>query len=259
MTVLDDIIFDKRQEVTALKARFNLASVKQLVKQLPPPRDFLKAFPRGQMSLIAEIKKAAPSSGVLAQHFEPASLARAYEESGAAALSVLTDWKYFQGKLEYLKAAKDPTTIPVLRKDFIIDETQIYESRINGADAILLIAAVLTPDQLGSFLKLAHSLKLQCLVEIRDEAEAEAVLKTEARIVGINNRDLKTFQVDIRTTMDLLAKYPELKQRLVVSESGIHSAGQVRQLKAAGVSAILVGTSLMTSPDIGAKVRELLG
>jgi len=259
MTVLDDIIEDKRQEVTALKARFNLASVKQLVKQLPPTRDFLKALPRGRMSLIAEIKKASPSAGVLAGHFDPASLAKAYEESGAAALSVLTDEKYFQGKLEYLKAAKDPTTIPVLRKDFIIDETQIYESRINGADAILLIAAVLGPEQLKKYLDLAHSLKLACLVEVRDAAEAEAVLGTGARIIGINNRDLKTFQVACRTTLDLLGKLPELKQRIVVSESGIHSAEQVRQLKAAGVSAILVGTSLMTSPDIGAKIRELLG
>ncbi len=259
MTVLDDIIFDKRQEVTALKARFNLASVKRLVKQLPPTRDFLKALPRGALSLIAEIKKASPSAGVLTQHFEPASLAKTYEESGAAALSVLTDEKYFQGKLEYLKLAKDPTTIPVLRKDFIIDEAQIYESRINGADAILLIAAVLTQEQLSSYLKLAHSLKLHCLVEVRDEAEAEMALKTDAKIVGINNRDLKTFRVDFRTTLDLVGKFPELKKRVVVSESGISSSEQVRQLSAAGVSAILVGTSLMTSPDIGAKIRELLG
>lgn len=259
MTVLDDIIFDKRQEVTALKARFNPGRIKGLLKELPAPRDFLKALPRGRMSLIAEIKRASPSAGVLAPHFDPASLAKTYEESGAAALSVLTDEKYFSGKLEDLKAAKDPTTIPVLRKDFIIDEAQIYESRIGGADAILLIAAVLSPEQLKNYLELAHSLKLDCLVEIRDRAEAETVLKTEARIVGINNRDLRTFRVDCRTTLGLLGEFPELKRRVVVSESGLASAGQVRELRAAGVSAILVGTSLMTSPDIGAKIRELLG
>jgi len=258
MTVLDDIIEDKRQEVTALKARFNRTAVKKLVAQLPPTRDFLKALPRGRMSLIAEIKKASPSAGVLAARFEPASLAEAYEESGAAALSVLTDEKYFQGKLEYLKAAKDPTTIPVLRKDFIIDETQVYESRVNGADAILLIAAVLAPEQLNSYLQLAHSLELGCLVEIKNESEAEAVLRTDAKIVGINNRDLKTFKVDFQTTLNLMKKFPELKKRIVVSESGIGSAEQVRELKAAGVSAILVGTSLMQSPDIGAKIKDLL-
>jgi indole-3-glycerol phosphate synthase len=259
MTVLDDIIFNKRQEVTALKARFNVDKIKAMVKQLPAPRNFLKALPRGKMSLIAEIKKASPSAGVIADRFEPAYLAKTYEESGAAALSVLTDEKYFQGKLAYLTAAKDPTTIPVLRKDFIIDETQIYESRINGADAILLIAAVLTAEELNNYLRLARSLKMSCLVEIREGAEAEMVLKSDARIIGINNRDLQTFKVDLQTTFDLLMEYPDLKKRLVVAESGIGSVEQVRKLKAAGVSAVLVGTSLMQSQDIGAKVRELMG
>lgn len=259
MTVLDDIIFNKRQEVTALKARLNVEKVKAMVKQLPAPRNFLKALPHGRLSLIAEIKQASPSSGLIAGHFEPAYLAKTYEENGAAALSVLTDGKFFRGSLDDLKAAKDPTTIPVLRKDFIIDEAQIYESRIAGADAVLLIAAVLDDCQLNDYLKLARSLKMSCLVEVREAAEAERVLKTDAKIIGINNRDLATFKVDLQTTFDLLAKYPELKKRIVVSESGIAAAEQVRELKTAGVSAILVGTSLMKSPDIGAKVRELMG
>ncbi|MBN3033834.1 MAG: indole-3-glycerol phosphate synthase TrpC [Candidatus Saganbacteria bacterium] len=259
MTVLDDIIADKRREVAALKARGGPGKLETLVGQLPAPRDFLAALPRGRMSLIAEIKKASPAAGVLAERFEPAALARAYEEGGAAALSVLTDGKYFQGKLADLKAAKDPTTIPVLRKDFIIDEAQLYESRINGADAVLLIAAVLAPAQLKNYLELAHRLRMPCLVEIRDGAEAERALKAGARLIGINNRDLKTFKVDFRTTLDLLAKYPELKKKVIVSESGIIAAEQVGELRAAGVSAVLVGTSLMTSPDIGKKIRELLG
>ena len=259
MTILDDIVFDKRQEVTALKARLNLKHVEQMVKDLPPTRNFFKALPHGKMSLIAEIKKASPSAGVIAQRFEPTFLAKTYEESGAAAISVLTDGKYFQGKLDYLKEAKDPTTIPVLRKDFIIDEAQIYESRIAGADAILLIASVLDDCQLKDYLALARSLKLSCLLEVRDEAEAKRALQTDARIIGINNRDLATFKVDFRTTKNLLARLPELKKRVVVSESGIASAEQVKELHAAGVSAILVGTSLMKSPDVGAKIRELLG
>jgi indole-3-glycerol phosphate synthase len=259
MTVLDDIIFDKRQEVTALKARLNVKHIKQLVKGLPATRDFYKALPRGRMSLIAEIKKASPSAGLIAARFEPTFLAKTYEESGAAAISVLTDEKYFQGKLDYLKAAKDPTTIPVLRKDFIIDEAQIYESRIAGADAILLIASVLDDCQLNDYLKLARSLKMSCLVEIRDETEARRVLQTDARIIGINNRDLATFKVDFRTTKTLLSKLPALKERTVVSESGISTAEQVRELHEAGVSAILVGTSLMKSKDIGEKIRELMG
>ena len=190
--------------------------------------------------------------------WEPVYLAKTYEESGAAAVSVLTDEKFFQGRLEHLKAAKDSTTIPVLRKDFIIDESQIYESRVAGADAILLIARILSDEQLTSFLDLAHSLKLDCLVEVHDETELERVLKTKTKIIGINNRDLDTFKIDFQTTVKLMDKYPELRERIVVSESGIESADQVRRLKAKGVSAILVGTSLMKSKDIGAKIRELI-
>src|SRR3989338_372944 len=225
--ILDDIIFNKRQEVTALKVQLDTKKIKKLIKELPPTRNFHKAIAKGKISLIAEIKMSAPSAGVIAEKFEPVYLAKTYEESGAAAVSVLTDEKFFQGRLEHLKAAKDSTTIPVLRKDFIIDESQIYESRVAGADAILLIARILSDEQLTSFLDLAHSLKLDCLV-------------------------------DFQTTVKLMDKYPELRERIVVSESGIESADQVRRLKAKGVSAILVGTSLMKSKDIGAKIRELI-
>jgi indole-3-glycerol phosphate synthase len=257
--ILDDIIFNKRQEVTVLKVRLNLPKVNRLIKELPRPRNFLKAFPRGRFSLIAEIKAASPSAGTIVEKPEPTSLARVYEEAGAAAISVLTDEKFFQGKLEYLKAAKDSTTIPVLRKDFIIDASQIYESRVAGADAILLIAKILSNDQLEEFIDLAQSLKMKCLVEVHDERELEIALKTEVQIIGINNRDLDTFEVNFSTTLDLLEKYPELKERVVVSESGIDSAEKARVLKEKGVAAILVGESLLRSKDIGARIRELMG
>jgi indole-3-glycerol phosphate synthase len=255
---LDEIIFNKRQEVTALKVHLNIPRVKQLIKSLPAPRNFLKAFKPGRLALIAELKKASPSAGVIVSRFEPISLAKVYEESGAAALSVLTDEKYFQGKLENLAKAKESTTVPVLRKDFIIDESQLYESRVAGADAVLLIAGVLTDEELERFLLLAGTLHLACLVEVHNEAELERVLPTSARLIGINNRDLETFTVDLNTTSRLIDKYPELQKRTVVSESGIASADQVKALKAKGVAGILVGESLLRSRDIGAKIRELM-
>jgi len=254
-TVLDDIIFNKRQEVTALKVRLNVEKVKKIIGKLPRPRKFLK----GKFSLIAELKKASPSAGIIVEKYEPTCLAKAYEENGAAALSVLTDEKFFQGRLEHIKEAKDSTTIAVLRKDFIIDESQVYESRVAGADAILLIVKILTDRQLEDFIDLAGSLKMKCLVEVHNEAEAERALKADADIIGINNRDLDTFNVDFNTTLRLMDKFPELKDKIVVSESGINSAEQVRVLREKGVNGILVGESLLRSPDIAAKIKELLG
>ncbi|MCU0640625.1 MAG: indole-3-glycerol phosphate synthase TrpC [Candidatus Margulisbacteria bacterium] len=253
--VLDDIISAKKETVAALKEHFNLQNVKKLVKDLPKTRGFLKP---GKFSLIAEMKKASPSAGVLVDHYQPANLARAYEEAGARALSVLTDGPFFQGRLEHLSEAKEATTIPVLRKDFIIDEAQIYESRIGGADAILLIVRLLTDAELKAFLSLARELTLNCLVETHNAAEVERALKSGANFIGINNRDLDTLQVDLNTTLTLLAKYPELKNRLVISESGISNGAEVKKLKAKGASGILVGESLLKSRDISAKIRELL-
>jgi len=255
--ILDDIVFNKRQEVTALKVRSDTEKLKREIKALPPTRNFLKAFPKGRLSLIAEIKKASPSAGMIVERFNPTYLAKAYEEGGAAALSVLTDEKYFQGKLEDIKKAKDSTTIPVLRKDFIIDQSQVYESRVGGADAILLIARILTEEELKNLYGLAKDLKLRCLVEVHNEEEVEKALRLGAEIIGINNRDLETFTVDFNTTLRLMDKYPELKNKTVVSESGIASADQVKALKEKGVSAILVGESLLRSKDIAAKIKEL--
>jgi indole-3-glycerol phosphate synthase len=252
--ILDEIIANKQQEVAALKAHLNIAQTTKLIKGLPAPRPFLgKKF-----ALIAELKKASPSAGVLREKYEPIYLAKQYEEAGASALSVLTDAQYFQGKLADLQAAKESTVIPVLRKDFIIDAAQLYESRVAGADAVLLIARILSDQQLGEFLAVAQELKLKCLVETHNAAEVERVLKTNAGIIGINNRDLDTLAVDSETTVRLIDKYPELKKRTVVAESGISTGEQVRRLKQHGVSAILVGEGLLRSSDIAAKIRELL-
>ncbi|MGB9613651.1 MAG: indole-3-glycerol phosphate synthase TrpC [Candidatus Margulisiibacteriota bacterium] len=257
--ILEEIVFSKRQEVTSLKVRLEINKVKKLMKELPRPRNFLKAFTKGKISLIAEIKKASPSAGVIVEKYEPVYLAKTYEECGASAISVLTDAKYFQGKIEDLKAAKESTTVPILRKDFIIDESQIYESRIYGADAVLLIARILNSDQLLEFMDTAQELKMKCLVEVHNEAELEQALKADAEIIGINNRDLDNMTVDFNTTLRLLEKYPQLKDKIVVSESGINSSQQVKLLRDKGVWGILVGESLLKSGNIPAKVRELMG
>lgn len=257
--ILDDIIFNKRQEVTSLKVRFSGKEPKKLIQGIPKPRRFLSAFKKGKFSLIAEIKKASPSAGIIRQDLEPITLAKAYEESGAAALSVLTDEKFFQGKLEHLKLAKESTTIPVLRKDFIIDESQVLESRLAGADALLLIARVLEDSQLVRLLELTESMGMQALVEVHNAEEVERVLKTSARIIGINNRDLNTFQVDLQNAVRLVKRFPELKKRIVIAESGIETREHIEILKKAGVDGILIGETLLRSRNIPEKIRELLG
>ena len=259
LMVLDEIIFNKRQEVTLLKIKMDEKDSRKLVKDLPGPRDFLKAFSKGKFSLMAEIKKASPSAGVIREDFNPTLLAKTYEESGASAISVLTDRKYFQGKAADLKAAKESTTIPVLRKDFIIDESQIYESRIAGADALLLIARVLEDHVLAGLLKLTEELGMQALVEVHDAEELKRALKTEARIIGINNRDLDTLQVDLETTLSLMHDFPELGERIVISESGIHTHDDIEKLKAAGVDGVLVGEAILKSDNIPEKIKELMG
>lgn len=254
---LDDIIFDKRQEVTALKVKLNIPKTKKILQKMPRPKNFLKAFPKGKISLIAEVKKASPSAGIIIAEFSPFDLAKEYQKSGAAAISVLTDEKYFHGRISDLEEVRKAVGIPILRKDFILDESQIYESRLAGADAILLIVRILSDEQLDNYLFLAHALKMKCLVEVHDEAELERALKTDAEIIGINNRDLDSFEVDFNTTLRLINKFPEVKKRVVISESGIHSAEQVKALKNCGVSGLLVGESLLRSENIKGKIREL--
>ncbi len=224
---------------------------------MAPLRDFEAALTPapGEVRLIAEVKKASPSRGVLAEVWDPVSLASTYARHGAAAISVLTDEKYFQGSLELLAAIRAAVSVPLLRKDFMLDEYQLWESRAVGADAILLIVAILDGPHLSDLLAGAKGIGLAALVEAHTPAEVETALSVGARIIGLNNRDLRTFQTRIETTLSLLPLIPS--GPIVVSESGFAHAADVRRVVAAGAHAVLVGEGLVTAPDVGAKVREL--
>lgn len=256
---LDDIVFNKRQEVTTFKLTFDLDKAEKAIAKLPKPHDLKKALKRKKLALIAEVKKASPSAGVIREDFNPVALAKEYEAAGASAISVVTDQKYFQGKLEYLKEVRKKVDLPLLRKDFIVDEVQIYEARLAGADAILLIVRILTDEELKRFLALAKKLHLQALVEVHDLAEAERAMNAGAEIVGINNRDLDALTVNLQITFYLLKTLPQLKNLVVVSESGIKSGLETAKLHAAGVDAVLVGESLLVSSEVKNKAKELIG
>ena len=257
MTILDEIVRDKREVVAQRRRAVPPAELEHRCRTLPPPRDFEAALAprRGGVALIAEVKKASPSRGVLAADLDPVAIARTYANAGAAALSVLTDEKYFQGRLELLAAIRDVVTVPLLRKDFTIDEYQLWESRAAGADAVLLIVAILDPPRLRDLLAGAKGLGLAALVEAHTAAELDLALAAGARVVGINNRDLRTFETRIETTLALLPSVPP--GPIVVSESGFENAEQVRRVAAAGAHAVLVGESLVKAHDVAAKVREL--
>jgi indole-3-glycerol phosphate synthase len=253
--ILDAIIEEKRREVAILRQRFQGKKIDKWLKDLPKPRPFLKSK---RFKLIAEIKRASPSAGVINDRLNVASLAKAYEESGAAAVSVLTDEKYFHGQLSDLNAAKQSTTVPILRKDFIIDEVQVYESRLSGADAILLIVRILTDRQLAKLLKLAKKMKLAVLVEVHNAAEVRRALKAKAPIIGINNRDLDNLKINLQTTVKLMKQFPQLKRKPVISESGIRTRADIINLKTAGVKGVLIGEVLLKSGNPPAKISELL-
>jgi indole-3-glycerol phosphate synthase len=256
--ILDDIVVYKKEELAETKRGTPLADQKKLAADAGPVRGFGTVLAAtGGIKLIAEVKKASPSKGVIREDFDPVRIAGAYQESGAACLSVLTEKKFFQGSLAYLGAIRKAVGLPLLRKDFIVDEYQIYEARAAGADAILLIAACLERRQLEDYLGIAGSLGLDVLVESHTGKELDRTLHAGARIVGINNRDLTSFTVSLQTTFDLLKDIPD--DRIVVSESGIKSRDDVARLEQAGVDAVLVGESLMREKDIGKKVQELLG
>lgn len=224
----------------------------------PPVRDFAAALKaRHPLGLIAEVKKASPSAGLIRADFDPVAIARTYAEHGAACVSVLTDEKYFQGHLDYLTHIRAAIDLPVLRKDFIIDRYQVLEARAAGADAILLIAECLDDAELADLYGYAGELGMQCLVELYEPANLERVLRLDPRLVGVNNRNLKTMTTDLQHCITLREKIPA--EILMVGESGIHSRADVERLQTAGIHAILVGETLMKSPEIGAKVDELLG
>lgn len=255
---LSEIIANTRRELEARKAKTPLAEVRSAAKDAPPARDFAAALRRGApVAIIAEVKGASPSKGVIRTDFDPVAVALEYEEAGASAISVLTDEKYFHGKLEYLAAVRRRVSVPVLRKDFLVDAYQVSEARANGADAVLLISEASTGEGLRALLDLAHSLGMNALVESHDREHLEAAIASGARVLGINNRNLRTLEVDLSTTEKLAPIVP--KDRILVSESGISSRRDVERVQICGVSAVLVGETLMRSSDVRAKMDELLG
>ena len=259
--ILDKIIADVKIDLAEKKKLVSLAEMKKSASAAAPPLDFAAALRGNKVRLIAEVKKASPSKGIICPDFNPVNIAKTYADNGAAAISVLTEPKYFLGSLDYLLNIKKalaarPLPLPLLRKDFIIDPYQVYEARAYGADCLLLIVAILSPAQLSELLQLSQQLGMMNLVEVHNAAELEIALKSGAPIIGINNRDLNTFKVDLKTTSTLRSLIPP--GRLVVSESGIKTRKDMQQLQEWGVNAALIGEALMTSPDIAAKMRELL-
>lgn len=258
--VLDNICERKRLHVAERKKLFPLEDIKALASLQPAPRGFIKALKekaKDGPALIAELKKASPSKGLIRADFDPAGIAAAYESGGAACLSVLTDEPYFQGRDEYLKIVKAASKLPVLRKDFMIDPYQIFESRALGADCILLIMAALDDALARQLYNFAKDLGMDVLVEIHDEEELQRALALSPEMIGVNNRSLKTLEVDIRTSHDFSEKIPP--ETLKIAESGLSGYAEISALRAAGYAGFLVGESLMRQPDIGAAVRSLLG
>lgn len=256
--VLTKIIDRKRVDIAAAMADRPLITLQRSMESAPPIRDFLGSLrSHHPMGLIAEVKKASPSAGLIRPDFDPEQIARAYAENGAACISVLTEEHFFQGHLRYLEQVRRAVEIPVLRKDFIIDPYQVWEARASGADCILLIAECLDDAQLESLFHLAGKLGMQSLIEVYDPENVDRVLRLHPPLIGVNNRDLKTFVTDLQHTVRLREKIP--REILVIGESGIHTRADVQMLAAAGVHGILVGESLMRSSQIGRSVRELLG
>jgi len=257
-TILDQIVADKLREVAAAKTRMPEEQLREALSTAPPVRDFFAALDgRGTIRLIAEVKKASPSKGLIRADFHPVEIARTYQQHGAACISVLTDKSYFQGSLDYLREIRSSVSLPVLRKDFIIDSYQVIEARVAGADAVLLIAECLDDRQLRVLHEAIVSLEMTPLVELYEPANLPRVLAAGARLIGINNRDLRTFHVDLEHTIRVRREIPPAHR--VVGESGIRHRTDVQRLQQAGVDAMLVGETLMARSDIGAAVDELLG
>jgi indole-3-glycerol phosphate synthase len=257
--ILNQIVAVKREEVAAAMRKKSLEIIRADAESRVLTRDFVGALlakvAAGLPAVIAEIKKASPSKGVLCEDFIPADIAQSYAEHGAACLSVLTDVQFFQGRIDYLKQARASCQLPVLRKDFIIDAYQVYESRAMGADAILLIASILDDAQMKAFEAIAFSLDMAVLVEVHDADELARALKLKTPLIGINNRNLKTFEVSLDNTLSLMGDVPA--DRLLVTESGIHTREDVLRMGAAGINAFLVGEAFMRAPDPGAALEAL--
>jgi indole-3-glycerol phosphate synthase len=257
-TILDQIVAAKRAEIERLKAATPEESLRARLANAPPVRDFFTPLAAtGPIKLIAEVKKASPSAGVIRADFDPVAIARTFEAHGATCISVLTDEPYFQGRLEYLAQTRAATNIPLLRKDFILDEYQLIEARLAGADAVLLIAECLDDCNLRKLFNAACELDMTPLVELYEPENLQRVFDAGATLIGVNNRNLHTFQVDLAHTIELRNRVPD--ECALVAESGIKTRADVERLQAAGIDAILVGESLTREPDIGAAVDRLLG
>lgn len=257
---LERIVATKRNEVEQLKERFTIAQMERTISGLPSCRGFERALSSGRkraVGLIAEVKKASPSKGLIRLDFDPVRLAGTYEAAGADCLSVLTDVEYFQGSNAYLSQVKQAVSLPILRKDFTIDIHQVYEARMIGADAILLIAAILTNAQLQEYIHEAKGLGLDVLVEVHDREELERVLPLDAKLIGINNRNLRTFVTNLTTTEELIQLIP--KDRTIVSESGISQPAEIETLHSIGADAVLIGEHFMRQSEVAQAVQDLMG
>lgn len=258
MTILDTIVEKKWEEIEKAKAAVPLSQLQAQIGAAPPVRDFRQALEQtGGVAIIAEVKKASPSAGVIREDFDPVGIARTYAEHGASCISVLTDQHFFQGDLQYLTAIRREVSLPLLRKDFLLDPYQVFEARAAGADAILLIAEILDKEKLKELLTLAEDLGMQALVELYEADNLPLVLESGARLIGINNRNLKTFVTTLDHTIALAGSMPN--GVCLVSESGIRSYDDVERLQAAGAKAVLVGETLMRALDIGQQLRALRG
>lgn len=257
--ILQKIIYRKAEVIEQRRARLPLEELMTMARSAPPPRDFIEALLErielNQPAVIAEIKKASPSKGVIRENFNPAEIAKSYAKSSAACLSVVTEEDFFQGNDEYLKQAREVCSLPVLRKDFVIDPYQVYESRWIGADCILLIVAALGDAQLNELCGLAHNLEMDVLIEVHDEEELERALRVPNKMIGINNRNLHTFETSLNTTLSMLDRIPA--DSLLISESGIQTPEDVKLMREHGVKAFLIGEAFMSADDPGAKLKEL--
>ncbi len=258
MGILKEIVDKKKLRLDDAKSRISLSELKSRTNDISEPRAFEEAIKRsgdGPIKVISEIKQASPSKGPIREDFDPIDIAKIYQEKGASAISVLTEEDFFQGSLEYIQQVKDVTTIPVLRKDFIIDEYQIYEARVNGADAVLLIAAILSKRQADDYLHMALETGLSVLFEVHDHKELDTVLQVDAPVVGINNRNLDTLKIDLKTTLDMLKDIPP--EKIIVTESGVSNRKDVELFERTRIDAVLIGTALMKESDIAGKYDQL--
>ena len=257
--ILDRIVESKKRILNKSKIEFNINDLENIIDKLPEVLNFKNSLRKqntNDIRIIAEVKKASPSKGIIREDFDPLKIARQYEANNAAAISILTESEFFMGKLRFLKDIKNAVKIPLLRKDFLFDPYQIYEARANGADAVLLIAAILEKPLLDDLLSVVNDLSMNALIEVHTKDDLEKVLQTDAEIIGINNRNLKTFETDIQTSIDLIADIPESK--VIVTESGIKTKNDIQKLSKAGVDAFLIGETFMRADNPGEMLNSFV-